>query len=110
MHVRDEARSELSNAAPHASRDQDNQSVRRQRDLPLPQGREREMTRNSTTRLENRDERIFSSPVALAFVRIVVERRGLSEAQARKVYLDYIDRSKPADSPRESQGRVNDVK
>jgi len=68
------------------------------------------MTRNSTTRPENRDERIFSSPVALAFVRIVVERRGISEAQARKVYLDYIDRSKPADSPRESQGRVNDVK
>jgi len=68
------------------------------------------MTRNSTTRLENRDERIFSSPVALAFVRIVVERRGISEAQARKVYLDYIDRSKPSDSPRESQGRVNDVK
>ena len=64
------------------------------------------MTRNSTTRLENRDERIFSSPVALAFVRIVVERRGISEAQARKVYLDYIDRSKPAESPRESQGRV----
>jgi len=45
--------------------------------------------------------------VALAFVRIVTERRGISEAQARKVYLDYIDRSKPADSPpREPQGRV----
>jgi hypothetical protein len=56
------------------------------------------MTRNSTTRLENRDERIFSSPVALAFVRIVVERRGISEAQARKVYLDYLNRSKPADN------------
>ena len=56
------------------------------------------MTRNSTTRLENRDERIFSSPVALAFVRIVVERRGISEAQARKVYLDYINRSKTADN------------
>ena len=53
------------------------------------------MTRNSTTRLENRDERIFSSPVAPAFVRIVVERRGISEAQARKVYLDYLNRSKP---------------
>jgi len=64
------------------------------------------MTRNSTARLENRDERIFSSPVALAFVRIVVERRGISEAQARKVYLDYINRSKPADSPRASQDRV----
>ena len=56
------------------------------------------MTRNSTTRLENRDEGIFSSPVALAFVRTVVERRGISEAQARKVYLDYINRSKPANN------------
>ena len=67
------------------------------------------MTRTNT-QTRNPDQRIFASPVALAFVRIVVERRGISEAQARKVYLDYIDRSKPADSPRESQGRVNDVK
>jgi hypothetical protein len=41
-------------------------------------------------------DRIFSSPVALAFVRTLVARRGISEAQARKVYLDYLNRSKPA--------------
>jgi hypothetical protein len=65
------------------------------------------MTRNSTTGLENRDhQRSFSSPVAFAFVRIVVDRRGISEARAREIYLDYINRSKPADSPRASQGRV----
>ena len=59
------------------------------------------MARNSTTRtrLENRTrERIFSSPVALAFVRIVVARRGISEAEARQIYLDYINRAPPADS------------
>jgi hypothetical protein len=39
-------------------------------------------------------DRIFSLPVALAFVRTVVARRGISEAQARKVYLDYLNRSK----------------
>jgi hypothetical protein len=55
------------------------------------------MTRTSTTRLENRDrQRIFSSPVALAFVRTAMARRGISEAQARKVYRDYLNRSKPA--------------
>ena len=54
------------------------------------------MARNSTTRtgLENRSrERIFSSPVVLAFVRTVVARRGISEAEARQIYLDYINRS-----------------
>jgi hypothetical protein len=57
------------------------------------------MTRTSTTRLGIRDrERIFSSPVALAFIRTVVARRGVTEAEARKVYLDYLNRSKPADS------------
>jgi hypothetical protein len=57
------------------------------------------MTRTSTTRLENRDrQRILSSPIALAFVRTVMARRGISEAQARKVYLDYLNRSKPADN------------
>jgi hypothetical protein len=40
-------------------------------------------------------ERLFCSPVALAFVRIVVERRGFSEPQARRVYLDYINRTQP---------------
>ena len=55
------------------------------------------MTRTNT-QTRNLDQRIFSSPVALAFVRIVTERRGISEAQARKVYLDYLNRSKPADN------------
>ena len=59
------------------------------------------MARNSTTKtgLESRSrERIFSSPVALAFVRIVVARLGISEAEARQVYLDYINRSQPAEN------------
>ncbi|WP_043159320.1 hypothetical protein [Bradyrhizobium sp. Ai1a-2] len=54
------------------------------------------MSRKTTTGLDNRaGERIFSSPVALAFVRIVVARRGVSEAQARKIYLDYLNRAEP---------------
>ena len=57
------------------------------------------MTRNSTTRLENHDrQRIFSSPVARAFVRIATQRRGISETEARQVYLDYINRSQPAEN------------
>ena len=59
------------------------------------------MARKSTTKtgLENRTrERTFSSPVALAFVRIVVARRGISEAEARQVYLDYINRTQPAEN------------
>lgn len=59
------------------------------------------MTRNSTTRLENRDrQRIFSSPVARAFVRIATQRRGISEAEAEQIYLDYINRVHPADTCR----------
>ncbi len=54
------------------------------------------MIRTSTTPENRQVERIFSSPVALAFVRIVTERRGISVAQARKVYQDYLDRAKPA--------------
>jgi hypothetical protein len=57
------------------------------------------VTRTLTTRLENRDRQgIFSSRLALAFVRTVMARRGISEAQARKVYLDYLNRSTPADN------------
>jgi hypothetical protein len=60
------------------------------------------MTGNRTTGLENRNsQRIFSSPVALAFVRTIVARRGISEAQARAIYLDYLDRSTPAGSRRQ---------
>lgn len=59
------------------------------------------MTRDSTTRLENRDrERIISSPVARAFVRIATQRRGISEAEAEQIYLDYINRVHPADTRR----------
>ncbi len=63
------------------------------------------MTRTSTEARTQR-QRIFSSPVVLAFVRTVMARRGISEAQARKIYLDYINRSSPAEDPRASQGRV----
>ncbi|MBR1210194.1 hypothetical protein [Bradyrhizobium sp. JYMT SZCCT0180] len=57
------------------------------------------MTRDSTTGLEDRDrQRILSSPVAHAFVRIVTQRRGISEAE--QVYLDYINRAQPADNCR----------
>ena len=61
------------------------------------------MARNSTTKtgLEKcTRERIFSSPVALAFVRIVVARRGISETEARQIYLDYINRAHPTDNGR----------
>ena len=53
------------------------------------------MARNDTTKtgLEKRTrEKAFSSPVMLAFVRTVVARRGISEAEARQIYLDYINR------------------
>jgi hypothetical protein len=59
------------------------------------------MARNSTTKtgLENSTrEKIFSSPVVLAFVRTVVARRGISETEARQIYLDYINRSQPAEN------------
>ncbi len=58
------------------------------------------MARKSTTKtvLENRTrEKIFSSPVVLAFVRTVVARRGISETEARQIYLDYINRAQPAE-------------
>ena len=67
------------------------------------------MAHNSTTEagLENRNgQRMFSSPVALAFVRTVVARRGVSETQARKIYRDYINRSAPADNRGRSESRA----
>ena len=57
------------------------------------------MARNGTTRtgLEKQSrEKIFSSPVVLAFVRTVVARRGISETEARQIYLDYLNRPRPA--------------
>ena len=59
------------------------------------------MTRDSTTTPENRDRTgIFASPVARAFVRIVTQRRGISEAEAEQAYLDYLNRAGPADNGR----------
>ena len=50
----------------------------------------------TTTALENRaEQRTFASPVALAFVHIVVARRKVTEAEARKIYLDYLNRTQP---------------
>lgn len=54
------------------------------------------MSQTSTTRVENRDDRVFSTPIALAFVRIATARRGISEAEARKRYLEYFRGSPPA--------------
>jgi hypothetical protein len=57
------------------------------------------MSRTSSTRILVHDrQRILSSPVARAFVRIMVARRGVTEAKARKIYLEYLYRSKPAAS------------
>ncbi|WBU27609.1 hypothetical protein OOZ54_12980 [Rhodopseudomonas palustris] len=54
------------------------------------------MSRTSNNRLGIRQQkRVFSSPVALAFVRTVMARRGVTEAEARKVYLDYLSRATP---------------
>ena len=61
------------------------------------------MARNSSSKtgLEKQTrERIFSSPVVLAFVRTVVARRGISETEARQIYLDYFNRSWSADHRR----------
>jgi len=60
----------------------------------------------ATTNTQTPDQETFSSPVARAVVRTVMARRGLSEAEARKVYLDYINRSLPTPDPLAEQGRV----
>jgi len=43
--------------------------------------------------------RALGSPVALAFVRIVMACRGVTEARARQIYLDYINRTQPERGP-----------
>ncbi|GLH77935.1 hypothetical protein SSBR45G_28430 [Bradyrhizobium sp. SSBR45G] len=54
------------------------------------------MTRTKIPDLETCEHaRVLCSPVALAFVRIVMACRGVSEARARQIYLDYIDRVQP---------------
>ncbi|WP_257166727.1 hypothetical protein [Bradyrhizobium sp. SRS-191] len=42
--------------------------------------------------------RALSSPVALAFVRIVRTCRGVSEAAAQQIYLNYIDGGSAVDA------------
>ena len=72
------------------------------------------MTRTGITSLEDRSLedrdrlRILASPVARAFVRTVMARRGISEAQACKVYLDYLNRPKPSGRPAASE-RLHEV-
>jgi len=53
------------------------------------------MSHKTTSTLEISNDRTFSSPVARAFVRVVTELRGISEAQARQIYLDYLNRAEP---------------
>ena len=67
------------------------------------------MTRRTiTTRPDHFDDaRIFASPVARAFVRTVVARRGITEAQARQIYLDYINRARPTPSAPAAPPRLN---
>jgi len=67
------------------------------------------MARNITRPgLENRDDtRILASPVARAFVRTVVARRGITEAQARQIYLDYINRARSTPSAPAAPRRLN---
>ena len=43
--------------------------------------------------------RALGSPVALAFVRIVMACRGVTEARARQIYLDYMNRTQPERGP-----------
>jgi len=63
------------------------------------------MTRTNT-QTRNPDQRIFASPVALAFVRIVTERRGISEAQARKGLSRLHQPSEAGGQTRAPKGRV----
>jgi hypothetical protein len=54
------------------------------------------MTRMTSQDSDIRDHaRALSSPVALAFVRIAMACRGVSEAAAQQIYLDYIDGVRP---------------
>lgn len=54
------------------------------------------MTRTSGEDPETCDiARALDSPVAAAFVRIVMTCRGVTEARARQLYLDYLNRTDP---------------
>ena len=67
------------------------------------------MTRRTiTTRPDHFDDaRIFASPVARAFVRTVIARRGITEAEARRIYLDYINRARPTPAAPAAPSRLN---
>ena len=53
------------------------------------------MARNTTKPgLEECDDLTFLSPLALS-LRIATQRRGISEAEARQIYLDYLNRAEP---------------
>jgi len=59
------------------------------------------MTRTMSSEPETCDHaRALGSPVALAFVRIVIACRGVNETRARQIYLDYINCARPADACR----------
>ncbi|XUM20347.1 hypothetical protein ACRAVF_22620 [Bradyrhizobium oligotrophicum S58] len=59
------------------------------------------MTRTSGEDPETCDiARALDSPVAAAFVRIVMACRGVTDARARQLYLDYINRTDPDASHR----------
>ncbi|MGJ4961711.1 hypothetical protein [Bradyrhizobium sp. HKCCYLRH3061] len=58
------------------------------------------MTRMMSPDSETTDRtRALCSPVALAFVRIVMACRGVTEARARQIYLDYINGVRPEHAP-----------
>ncbi|BAM90708.1 conserved hypothetical protein [Bradyrhizobium oligotrophicum S58] len=58
------------------------------------------MTRMTIPDSETSDHaRALCSPVALAFVRIVMACRGVTEARARQIYLDYINGVRPEHAP-----------
>jgi hypothetical protein len=58
------------------------------------------MTRTMSSEPETCDHpRALGSPVALAFVRIVMACRGVNETRARQIYLDYINRAQPEQAP-----------
>ena len=63
------------------------------------------MTRTNT-QTRNPDQRIFASPVALSFVRIVTQRRGISEAQARKGLSRLHQPIEAGGQPRAPKGRA----
>lgn len=62
----------------------------------------------TTTADECDHERLLCSPVALAFVRIVVARRGVSETRARDIFLDYLDRAQSRAAARDGPGSLGE--